>query len=204
MRKILPFSVSVTRPRLFLPYQTGFTLATTPPTRLMTYRVLTHYLGETLYLLSTHPDARQYHPVLAMEARERGARTKAELLMNEYGGSFGSLSYTLHPSGIEGEAAGKSSNLSWAIRQAWYSLSERDPRTEAKTVVTVIDSDSECGGDVCVDESVVLSRQKLRIVSKKRACRVRMRVVVGSRGSREQVVVVVRSNWAVLRSCGFL
>ncbi|WOO84690.1 uncharacterized protein LOC62_06G008207 [Vanrija pseudolonga] len=104
-------------------------------------------LRETLYLLSTHPDARQYHPVLAMEARERGARTKAELLMNEYGGSFGSLSYTLHPSGIEGEAAGKSSNLSWAIRQAWYSLTERDPRIEAKTVVTVIDSDTALAGD---------------------------------------------------------
>lgn len=73
-----------------------------------------------------------------------GARTKAEALLREFGGAFASLSYTLHPGGIEGEAAGKSSNLSWAARQAWFTLTEREPEAVARTVITVLDADSEC------------------------------------------------------------
>jgi hypothetical protein len=78
-----------------------------------------------------------------MEARERGARTKAETLLHEFSGVFSEIGYTLHPGGIIGEAAGKSSNLSWAVRQGWYTVAERGPKAEARTVVTVLDSDSE-------------------------------------------------------------
>lgn len=106
-------------------------------------------LRETLYLLSTHPLARKYHPVLGMEARERGARTKAETLLQEFSGAFASVAYTLHPGGIVGEAAGKSSNLSWAVRQAWFTVSERGAQAEARTVVTVLDSDSKWQQGMC-------------------------------------------------------
>lgn len=111
-------------------------------------------LRETLYLLSTQPGAlASYHPVLAMEAREKGAAEKAQQLIAEFRSSFKDIGYTLHPGGIEGEAAGKSSNLAWAVRQAWNELKdEGDEERIARVVVTVIDSDSEslrfhCHGD---------------------------------------------------------
>jgi hypothetical protein len=105
-------------------------------------------LRETLYLLSTHPLALSYHPVLAMEAREAGAAQKAQQLMAEFRSSFRDIGYTLHPGGLDGEAAGKSSNLAWAIRQAFNELKEEgDEERIAKIVVTVIDSDTALAGD---------------------------------------------------------
>ena len=102
-------------------------------------------LRETLYLLSTQPGAlATYHPVLAMEAREKGSAEKAQQLIAEFRSSFKDIGYTLHPGGIEGEAAGKSSNLAWAVRQAWNELKdEGDDERISRIVVTVIDSDSE-------------------------------------------------------------
>lgn len=102
------------------------------------------FIGETLYLLSSQPLAlTSYHPVLAMEARESGAAQKAHQLIAEFRSSFKDIGYTLHPAGIEGEAAGKSSNLAWAVRQAWNELKEDgDVERVSKIVVTVIDSDS--------------------------------------------------------------
>jgi hypothetical protein len=106
-------------------------------------------LRETLYLLSTHPLAlSSYHPVLAMEAREAGASQKATQLMAEFRSSFKDIGYTLHPGGLHGEAAGKSSNLSWAVRQAYNELKEEgDEERIDKIVVTVIDSDTALAGD---------------------------------------------------------
>jgi hypothetical protein len=102
-------------------------------------------LRETLYLLSTHPLAMtSYHPVLAMEARESGAVRKAQQLIGEFRSSFKDIGYTVHPGGIAGEAPGKSSNLAWAIRQAYTELQdEGDQERVGKIVCTVIDSDSE-------------------------------------------------------------
>lgn len=102
-------------------------------------------LRETLYLLSTQPMAlSSYHPVLAMEAREAGAVQKAQQLVAEFRSSFKDIGYTLHPGGIDGEAAGKSSNLAWAIRQAWNELKEEgDEERLGKIICTVIDSDSK-------------------------------------------------------------
>ena len=106
-------------------------------------------LRETLYLLSTQPLARTaYHPVLAMEAREATAVQKADQLITEFRSSFKDIGYTLHPGSIPGEAAGKSSNLAWAVRQAWNELMEEDGESRiAKIVVTVIDSDTALAGD---------------------------------------------------------
>jgi hypothetical protein len=102
-------------------------------------------LRETLYLLSTQPLAlTSYHPVLAMEAREVGAEAKAQQLMAEFRSSFKDIGFALHPGGIDGEAAGKSSNLAWAVRQAWNELKdEGDEERIARTIITVIDSDSK-------------------------------------------------------------
>lgn len=110
-------------------------------------------LRETLYLLSTQPLAlSSYHPVLAMEAREIGADAKAQQLIAEFRSSFKDIGYTMHPGGIEGEAAGKSSNLAWAVRQAWNELrDEGDEERISKTIVTVIDSDSELRLDDTAD-----------------------------------------------------
>lgn len=79
-----------------------------------------------------------------MEAREVGAEAKAQQLMAEFRSSFKDIGYTLHPGGIDGEAAGKSSNLAWAVRQAWNELKDDgDEERIKKTIITVIDSDSE-------------------------------------------------------------
>lgn len=109
-------------------------------------------LRETLYLLSTQPLAlTSYHPVLAMEAREAGSEQKAQQLIAEFRSSFKDIGYTLHPGGIEGEAAGKSSNLAWALRQAWNELNdEGDHERAARIVVTVIDSDSMSSSTVAI------------------------------------------------------
>ena len=103
-------------------------------------------LRETLHLLSTHPLASTtYHPVLCMEAREPGSVAKALSLAQEFSGSFRRIGYTVHPSGIEGEANGKSANLAWAIRHAWLEMRDDERLVESidSTVVTCIDSDSE-------------------------------------------------------------
>lgn len=78
-----------------------------------------------------------------MEAREVGAEAKAQQLIAEFRSSFKDIGFALHPGGIDGEAAGKSSNLAWAVRQAWNELKdEGDEERIARTIITVIDSDS--------------------------------------------------------------
>jgi len=100
-------------------------------------------LQETLYLLSTHPEAKTaYHPILAMEAREMGSVHKALQLLAEFSSSFSGLGYTVHPGDIEGEAIGKSANVSWATRMAWHEMAV-GARGIDRTLVTVMDSDSE-------------------------------------------------------------
>ena len=101
-------------------------------------------LRETLHLLSTHPLARiAYYPVLAMEAREPHASDKALALVDEFKSHFLGFGYSSHPTGLVGEAAGKSSNLAWAIRNAWSELKNAFmEEIIERTVVTVIDSDS--------------------------------------------------------------
>ena len=55
---------------------------------------------------------------LAMEEKEDKSAFKAQNLNTAFEKSFYKMSYTIHPAGIPGEAQGKSSNESWAGKQA--------------------------------------------------------------------------------------
>ncbi|ORX39820.1 hypothetical protein BD324DRAFT_607033 [Kockovaella imperatae] len=115
-----------------------------------TYCESIEILRETLYLLSTHRlAAATYHPVLAFEARETGAVSKALALVQEFSHRFACIGYTIHPADTPGEARGKSSNLAWSIRQAWQEM-ESSPVLKGKidkVVVTCMDSDTALAGD---------------------------------------------------------
>jgi hypothetical protein len=76
-------------------------------------------LAETLEALAVqHRAWERIIPVLAMEAREAGAEAKAERLVRAFSGRFLHVGIALHPAGIPGELAGKSSNQAWAGRRA--------------------------------------------------------------------------------------
>lgn len=68
---------------------------------------------------------------LGMEQREKNAELKALALVSEFIRNFRSIDFTLHPSDITGEAAGKGSNAAWAARK----LSERYSLEARKNVV---------------------------------------------------------------------
>ena len=53
-----------------------------------------------------------------MEEKEDKSAFKAQNLITTFNQSFYKMSYTVHPSNIPGEAQGKSSNESWAGKQA--------------------------------------------------------------------------------------
>ena len=64
-----------------------------------------------------------------MEQGEKGCESKAEQLINSYQNQFLSIRYTVHPSGIPGEARGKSSNVAWAVNyyvQHWFKQEESE------------------------------------------------------------------------------
>lgn len=62
-----------------------------------------------------------------MEAREHGAELKAAMFVNEFAKKFRSIDYSIHPSDIPGEVAGKGSNAAWAARKISekYSIGQR-------------------------------------------------------------------------------
>lgn len=66
-----------------------------------------------------------------MEHRESSAETKALGLIQEFAKKFRFLDFTLHPSEMPGEAAGKGSNLAWAARK----LSEKYSVAVRKNVI---------------------------------------------------------------------
>jgi hypothetical protein len=76
-----------------------------------------------------------------MEEREQNADVKALGFMNEFSKKFRSIEFTLHPSNIAGELAGKGSNMAWGARK----LSERYSIGQRKDViVTGIDGMWPC------------------------------------------------------------
>ena len=112
-------------------------------------------LEETLRVLASHPRARHAYHVrsitffpsyrantatsqiyLAMEEKEEKAAFKAAELISTFERSFFRINYTMHPSGIPGEAQGKSSNEAWAEKQV-----SRDYPDEVKAnvLITVMD-----------------------------------------------------------------
>ncbi len=100
-------------------------------------------LSRTLRSLSVQAGARQnITVVLGMEEREPDARDKAKPLLAMYKGSFYSLMATFHPSNLPGEAPGKATNETWAVRCAREELVDRLGIPLNQIVVTVSDSDS--------------------------------------------------------------
>lgn len=97
---------------------------------------------------------------LAMESRENNVELKAMGLVQEFIKKFRSIDFTIHPSDIPGESAGKGSNMAWAVRK----LSERYSMEARKDViVTGIDGTSfgfrpiffaaGCASDFCTSST---------------------------------------------------
>lgn len=66
-----------------------------------------------------------------MEQREKGAEIMAMSLTSEFIKKFRSIDFSLHPSDIPGEAAGKGSNVDWIARK----LSQRYSLEARKNVI---------------------------------------------------------------------
>eukprot|EP00158_Paraphelidium_tribonemae_P005324 Partr_v1_DN27278_c0_g1_i1_m38949 putative NA len=98
-------------------------------------------LCETLDTLAAHSCATaKYKVVLAMEEGEKGCEEKAGKLISIFGSHFASMQFTVHPSGIPGEARGKSSNVAWAaVYYAKHWMKEENVRRE---IFTVMDADT--------------------------------------------------------------
>lgn len=75
-----------------------------------------------------------------MEEKEEKSAFKAATLCSAFEQSFYKMSYTIHPTGIPGEAQGKSSNESWAAKQA----SEDYPDQAIKKNIVMTVMDGEC------------------------------------------------------------
>ena len=79
-----------------------------------------------------------------MEEKEEKAAAKAADLISTFDSSFYRMSYTIHPQGIPGEAQGKSSNESWAAKQAANDYP--DELVKKNVVMTVMDGKLHLGG----------------------------------------------------------
>lgn len=76
-----------------------------------------------------------------MEQREPNVELKAMTLIQEFVKKFRSIDYTIHPSDIPGESAGKGSNVAWAARK----LSQKYSMTTRKDVIiTGLDGTCAC------------------------------------------------------------
>lgn len=105
---------------------------------------------ESLHLLETTLDhlARCYGArenmtvVLAMEAAEPAALSKAEILCRSYQTAFTNIFFTMHPEGIQGELQCKSANQRWV--GAWIAddLIEVQGYAPDHIVVTTMDADT--------------------------------------------------------------
>jgi hypothetical protein len=102
-----------------------------------------HTLETTLKVLASHPRARsQYEIYLAMEQKEDASSDKAGHLVTKFEKSFLHICGTFHPSGIQGEIAGKSSNVAFAARRI-VEIHRTDLNEDCcNVVVTVMDGKS--------------------------------------------------------------
>lgn len=102
-------------------------------------------LEETLGNLASHSNRERYIVLLALEAKDDKAVAVGELMARKWGRSFARVLYAVHPSAIDGEVPGKSSNTNWAAQTA-AGVMERDPGLGPsacdRTVVTVCDIDA--------------------------------------------------------------
>jgi cellulose synthase/poly-beta-1,6-N-acetylglucosamine synthase-like glycosyltransferase len=81
------------------------------------------------------------HVVLAMEEREKEAKEKANQIIKEFKGKFGSMFATYHPD-VEGEVKGKSSNEAFAGRQAHERLFVKGKLDIDYATISSVDVDS--------------------------------------------------------------
>lgn len=79
--------------------------------------------------------------VLAMEKREKDAKEKANVLINEFGKNFGQIITTFHPD-ILGEVKGKSSNESYGAKQAYKQLAKTGRIDLNYATISSVDADS--------------------------------------------------------------
>lgn len=75
-----------------------------------------------------------------MEEKEEKSAFKAAQLCDTFRRSFLRMSYTVHPANIPGEAQGKSSNESWAAKQALKHYTDVDVKRNA--IFTTMDGRS--------------------------------------------------------------
>lgn len=100
-------------------------------------------LTATLERLASSEQAARMMIVLAMEEREAGATAKAEQLCTDFAGRFQSIGYSLHPAGLPGEIACKSSNQTWAVRWAVHHCLDVHHQAQMDhVVVTTMDADT--------------------------------------------------------------
>lgn len=108
----------------------------------LNYKESAEKLRQTLDVLKqqTFP-LKQLHVVLAMEEREKEAKERGDILINEYKDVFGTMTATYHPD-VPGEVKGKSSNEAYAGRQIYQQLFENGPYDPNYATISSVDADS--------------------------------------------------------------
>lgn len=85
--------------------------------------------------------ASRLHVVLAMEEREKEAKDRARMLIKEFRHNFGNIFATYHPD-LPNEVKGKSSNESYAGKEAYKILFEHGKLDLDYATVSSVDADS--------------------------------------------------------------
>ena len=93
-------------------------------------------LKTTIRELGDHLLAGQYIVCLAMEQSEEKHLSKAIMLQAEFEDKFAGMFYTVHPSNVDGEIAGKASNVNYAARECYRKVNP------SSTIVTISDADT--------------------------------------------------------------
>lgn len=106
------------------------------------YKESEESLSRTLDSLAAQQNADQLVIVMAMEAREPVARSKAARLVMRYRASFADMFATYHPAGLPNETAGKGSNEAWAAREAHIRLIEHAGDDIERYSITSCDADA--------------------------------------------------------------
>ncbi len=107
------------------------------------YREPIHVLKRTLHHLAEQAEApRCMTVVLAMEASEPNSAAKGQALVQEFADKFAHIFYTLHPQGLPGELAGKSSNIAWAGQWVKRELVDKNGYKLEHILVTTMDADT--------------------------------------------------------------
>lgn len=106
------------------------------------YKESEESLSRSLDSLASQANAEQLVIVMAMEAREPGARAKAARLVMRYRTRFADMFATYHPFGLPNETPGKGSNEAWAAREAYIRLIEHAGEDIDRYTITSCDADA--------------------------------------------------------------